>query len=1525
MKDAPAAQAAQQLEAFTGHGGMKDEAPVSVFGDEVPVSEFKPSRGRARPADRVRRDRPAGGATTTQVEGTPGRSVAVAGSNVINAVARARGEPAPVDQKVEPIVGAPTLAPAAKPKAAPKQEARRTAVRPTRVQKKPVTEAKKPTGRALSVEEVAKLERAGQVTTPLIKERLLSGNYEVGTETGSEAQRRATILSTDPTTRKDVEAVAKLLGSPQRRGSDAVYAVDFFGKNPNDPVMGLEDLSYAEVYGPEDYRRAPGESDAERARFKGQGRKAAKRARKWVEQNLSEGVQSWIKTSNEDHRRTLRWNKEKFGRSSPDEVAANREGVVDETTAEYLKPLTSDAVTNLGTPLHPAALRELRDGNLQGALRVLVKTSSSDRVANIAGKLLDAVGSTKVEVVNNLKSPDGTPLAGLFDPKTNTIKIDPRMANTHTLLHEATHMAVSATLAKPGHPVTKQLTKLFETAKGSLENHYAARSVDEFVSEAFSNPEFQAELAQLNESGKPVSMLQQFMNIVGNFLRRMVGIQPKGISSALNATDRMVESIISPAPNARSADELFMLSRFGGAAKVLNNALDNMPPITKDGAEKFINFIKDRNIPLRARQALQYVTPLHGATEIAEKYIPGASKLNEIVRRQSGVINKGQEAIDAVIKGISSWGRSNPEKLAIFDELVVLSTSGEVDPELSQTEAQKKYGSDPERMKDWRDAKRMFNEIGDGGRTQYRTLRNTYKSLLGDIQSTLRKRLRDEVGDAEGQAIYNEINKALVANGAIDPYFPLFRRGEYWVTYTATNPRTGKPDFFAEAFESKSAAQTAIKELKATGGATDINEYTSRGQIDYSKAPATAFVNDILKTMKVNGIEPKKKASDPDTLADQVLRLYLDSIPERSMLQGFRQRKGTPGAKKDAVLALRNKGMGIVRQLAQIEHGRDIQQYRNEIDEYVKAQKQKPDVDLEQSALLDNIKEDLDRRARFAASPNISNWSKFGSSLGFNFTLGFNVSSALVNLTALPMIVYPYLAGKYGGPGVAGAARGYAEASRAMGNAVKVFMSSGKERQIDTYGPDGTSKVKRTVSAAPSIDNYNFDAANTPPEIKMRRALAEVAAEQGMLNRSITQDVLDMEGMDSSAASALQKVNMASGFMFHHLERAQRQISLDAAYQMELSKRVGVPVNELGAAYASGKISDADMQAAAREAVYITEMTNGGVQAAGTPPISQSNIGRIAFMFKRYGVSMYYMLWKLSENSIKGSPADKAMARRQLAGVFGATGLLAGVGGMPIFGTMAMIANMFLEDDEEDFQTMTRQYLGEGVYGGLGNYLFGVDISARIGLSELLFRENRIAKDQSIFFTALEELGGPVVGVGMGIERGLDMISQGDTVRGLEAMAPAAIRNTMKGIRFATEGANTMRGDSIVDDIGIGHSLAQMLGFAPAEYSRQLMENAALKKIDRTVAKERTNILRRLYIAARSGDSEGVRDAVERLRRFNSRHANAAITADSVKRSMKSHQKTSAEMHHGITLNKNMRATLQAEARDFDKNVSIWD
>lgn len=1477
---------------------------LSLFGDTISYRDIDAARRRASVSSTVRRGRDTPSDTTSEAPLSDAGGLGTAASDAKRVVEGERGKRTPL-----------TPASKSKPKAA----------------KKPVTEKKEApkrafTGQKRTEAEIADLEKRtpGGVMLEVNKQRLRTGRYNVE----EIADQR------DPFTAKDKAIISEL-------EAEGTTTRDLNGQSflaymkLGNPIQGLYSAIYDVVNEtPQFTGREKGLSEKLSAMYRGTGKASAERALRWAEDNLSPELNAWItkeearviKASEESTLGLIdKINAENAAKSELNQrVQAQIEREEAEATREQNRKdakklrdlnkllLVADAVAGLGLPVHPAVSSAVRDGDLSGALNVLAMTSQDKRVAQIARKMAQVVGNTKVEVVNNLKGADGTPAAGLFDPKTNTIKLDATNGiNPHTLLHEVTHAAVSATLANKNSPVTKQLTKLFDDVKGRLENHYGATSVDEFVSEVFSNPEFQAELAQLDIDGKPVSALQRFMNIVSNFVRRMLGMQVKPLGSALNAADTLIESILAPAPQSRSANELFMASKFGNYKQVLDSALDNVPPMTKDGAKRMMDFIRDRNIGAAVKEGLMLLTPLHAAVELASPYFPSAAKLNDIVRRQSGAINKGAEAIDGVVKQVSKWGSANPEKMDTLNELITLSTTEQVDPELNATQAQNKYGSDPERMRAWRDAKRMFNEIGDGGRTQYRTMRNTYKSLFKDIKRVLQKRIREEVGGDQGKAIYDEINKRLMENGVIDPYFPLFRRGNYWLSYNAINPRTKQMDFFVEAFDSASGRRDAIAALKADPNsgvqANSINEYSNRSQTNYKNAPPTSFVNDVLKTLKANGV------TDP-TIQDQIVRLYLDAIPERSLLQGFRNRKGTSGARKDAVLALKNKGMGIVRQLAQIEYGREYQAFKDEIEERFKKINSDPTKNAEKDTYA-LFYDDLNKRANFAASPNISNWSKYGSSIGFNFTLGFNASAALINLTALPMIVYPYLAGKYG----------FKYANAAMGNAIKTFASSGGQRMIETYGPDGTGKVKRVSGALWSLDNYNFDAKDTPPEIKMRRKLAEVAAEQGMLNRSITQDVLDLEGMDNSVGSKLQKINFYSGFMFHHMERAQRQVTLDAAYQLELSKRTGVPVNDLGKAFKDGKISDAVMEAAAREAVYTTELTNGGVAAAGAPRIAQNNIGRIAFMFKRYGVSMYYLLWQLTNKSVKGSPEDMKMARRQLAGVFGATGLLAGVGGMPLFGTLAMLANMFLGDDEEDFQTMTRQALGEATYGGLGNYLFGVDISARIGLSELIFRSNRIAKDQSVFFTAIEELGGPVVGIGMSAERGLNQIAEGDVTRGLETMLPSSIRNVMKGIRFATEGAKTLRGDSVVEDIGVGHSLGQMLGFAPAEYSRQLMENAALKKIDRAVANERTKILRRLYVSVRNGDSDGVQGMVERLRNFNRRHPSAAITVDSIQRSMRSHMRTSAQMHHGITLNKNMRAALEEEAREFDKNVSIWD
>ena len=109
---------------------------------------------------------------------------------------------------------------------------------------------------------------------------------------------------------------------------------------------------------------------------------------------------------------------------------------------------TGDVV--LGNELHPVTVSLLRDGKLGEALRVLAGLTPDSRVRQIANKLADNVGNTKVEIFFDTK--DGS-LAGAFDPQTNTIKLNEAYGTSqHTLLHEMVHAVTSATLSKKVSP-----------------------------------------------------------------------------------------------------------------------------------------------------------------------------------------------------------------------------------------------------------------------------------------------------------------------------------------------------------------------------------------------------------------------------------------------------------------------------------------------------------------------------------------------------------------------------------------------------------------------------------------------------------------------------------------------------------------------------------------------------------------------------------------------------------------------------------------------------------------------------------------------------------------------------------------------------------------------------------------------------------------------------------------------------------------------------------------------------------------
>jgi hypothetical protein len=179
-------------------------------------------------------------------------------------------------------------------------------------------------------------------------------------------------------------------------------------------------------------------------------------------------------------------------------------------------------------------------------------------------------------------------------------------------------------------------------------------------------------------------------------------------------------------------------------------------------------------------------------------------------------------------------------------------------------------------------------------------------------------------------------------------------------------------------------------------------------------------------------------------------------------------------------------------------------------------------------------------------------------------------------------------------------------------------------------------------------------------------------------------------------------------------------------------------------------------------------------------------------------------------------------------------------------------------------------------------------------------------------------MGGPVYGVASRIQRGWNLIMEGEMQRGIESVLPVGASNILKSVRFATEGATTLRGDPIAGDIAAWNVAAQFLGFSPADYTRQLEQNAMLKGIEKSVVQTQTKELRRMFIANRLGDTAGEREARDKLEALYAKHPGLGNLEATIKRSMAQHKRTTERMHHGVIFNKKLEAELKGIVDDWE-------
>ena len=1149
--------------------------------------------------------------------------------------------------------------------------------------------------------------------------------------------------------------------------------------------------------------------------------------------------------------------------------------------------LTSAAKSS---PLPAGAQEALEKGDLKGALSAFRGTG---RLSWVGRVLTKAIGNTKVVVVEGLKDADGKPVDGKYSPSEDTIYIRAGAGmNAHTLLHEVTHAVTHHILANPSHPVARQLQKLFEEVRPFLDTAYGAQSLDEFVAETFGNQEFARQLAGIPIG--PVSAFRRFVTAVGNFLRAMAGRATVPLN-AQTAADALIEQIVSPAPSRLDAPALYLPSAMGSAKQFLSDMdqrIINLPVMGNTWAARFYDLFRYKT-PSVARKTLLSSLPLPAFTEVAAKVLPMAPKLDQIEKLQNGETAINRERVEATMKNLTNWKKATPDKVSLLNDIVAFSTLNQVDPSKPRSYyllPENQYNKEGElRVVLWDKMQDDWNKLGSG-QAIYKQMRdsyqNDYEKILGLVSARVNALVPDE---QERKKIRDNIYKRLALRGRIEPYFPLTRQGAHWLKYIADG------EVYISSFEStveRSQFINYLNEQKANGASiSDIEPFAKLNDKVFRNSPPASFVNDILTRMdKIKaGADPQTKDLVNGAIED-VMKAFVATLPESSFAQAFQNRKGTKGFLPDAVDAFYTKSMSLAHQVANMKYSAELYKLREDAKTYLA--KNDSEIGREFQGVFNSHIETI-------LNPNIHPYAKALTSVGFNWTLGLNVSSALINFSQIPLVVMPYLGGKYG----------YSQTSRAVAKATKLFLNSGTTRTVQMTVPEKDAADKDTktdiqMRAMYSLDNYDFSKPDLPEEIAELKELSDAARESGLLARSMASDVLDMENQ----RSVLSRINNITGFTFHHGERMNRQISLISAYLLEL-----------GRLKKEGGVVDSDARtAAAREAIRLTELTNGGASASSAPLIAKNSLGKVMLMYKRYGLSMYYMLLKTAREAAKSEDKDvRKAAMRQIAGIYTMAGVMAGVQGLPMAGMLFAVYNLFKDDDEDDAETAARKYLGEGVYNGAVNYFTGLGVAGRIGLTDLLIQDTGYKDEENAMLSFMKLMGGPVFGVGDRIARGVKLIHQGDVEKGLEQVLPAGISNGLKSFRYAGEGARTLRGDPILEDISAWNVGAQFFGFAPAEYLRQIEENAVLKGKERAVVKEKTELLRKYYISSRLGDGPAANELMQQIVDFNQRHPTIAIRPETIQRSMRQHMNTSAMMYHGVTLNKQLRPELMRDIAEY--------
>ena len=571
--------------------------------------------------------------------------------------------------------------------------------------------------------------------------------------------------------------------------------------------------------------------------------------------------------------------------------------------------------------------------------------------------------------------------------------------------------------------------------------------------------------------------------------------------------------------------------------------------------------------------------------------------------------------------------------------------------------------------------------------------------------------------------------------------------------------------------------------------------------------------------------------------------LYFRYSPGKAFLRHLTQRKGIDGYSTDAMRVYATYMMNAANHIARIEFSEDMGIQQAIMREAVRGASQ----EIRQATSAGIVQDYFNKHFRYIMNPE--NDLAALRSWGFLFYLGFNVKSAFVNLTQVPMVAYPFLAHHYGD----------AAATAAIARAYKNV--AGWRRGKLIFDNETDVALRRAIDEGFVDESFATELAGI--------------GESDVLQRLMPQD---------KNVRLTNEIAFYGSFLFKHAEKYNREVVFIAARELALKKNP----HDQELAFKAG-----------RKAVQATMFE----YKKWNRPAFMRGKKSVLFLFWQYMQHLSFMAYG---GEGKG-PAARVWVMLLFAAGLQGLPFAENIFDLLDFGGTQAKELLGLKDPKVELRDDLRRFAstltdrpdlimhGWSRYLGLGPVqllsLLGVpvpntDISGSLSAGRVIPGTDALLgaeRDPTAKFgRTMVEVLGPVIGVGYNIWKAMES-DDPDTWKVWERALPTAMQGVSKSIRRSNvdlgpiegRGEETFRGAGAVakfDPFDLEERLenvAQFFSFATTRVNQRFELRHSQEELKRYWVGRQSAVKENYAWAILTEDKEVIELALKKLRQFN--------------------------------------------------------